>query len=146
MPNATRQSDILKKLFIGSALFAFVANIAQSIYFVAMQYPDNPNLSAHVTWFIGILFMMLVVAILYVSKKDRTMNVNNVFDITVMTTVIMYATYGIGTIFMSLPYPLPDGTFGDPYLISVLYMTFPLIVAIPLLVIAILLMRAAKQW
>lgn len=146
MPNATNKSNLLKKLFIGSAIFAFVTGIVQGVYFVAMQYPDNPNLSAHAWWFIGTLFTLLVVTILYFSKKDRKLNVDNVFAITVMTTVLIYIAYGIGTLSVMLPYPLPDGTLGDPYLISVLYTAFPLLVTLPLLVILILRMRATKQW
>jgi hypothetical protein len=145
--SSTRSSSVvptLQKLFVGAAGLAFVMQIVQNAYYMALQMPENDNFSAYIIWFIGTMIIAFIWLVIYLSRRNRALTLSSVFDVTLVTFsagLIMMSLSWL-TSFIQLPYKMLD----NMSVYVSMYQALPLIVTIPLLVIVLRRLRATKQW
>ncbi len=144
-PSSDSISPTLQKLFVGASLLAFVMQIIQSAYFAIMQYNNNPNLSGFMGYYVGIALMLFVIIALYFSKKHKAVTLKNAFDLSVIAVSTVLFSTALSWLTMFVPFPVEKVTESF-YWFVVAYQLLPLIVTLPLLVIAIRRLRAQNQW
>ena len=138
-------SSTFQKLFVVSALLAFVMQILQTFYYMSLQYPQNDNFSAYASWWTGLGFILLIVLVLFATRTDRSLSLRTAFEVTLMTTIVIYLSTAIGWLTMLLPYPFAPETIGMS-LVAAFYFSLPFMILLPVLLITIIRLRSAKQW
>ena len=138
-------SPTLQRFFVGSVGFMFVMQIVQNCYYISQQYRDNENLSSFMGWFIGTAIAALLWFVVYLTRRNRTLNLRTIFDVTLVTVTTIMVTISLGWIVSFVQLPFAKDMYDIQWYVA-LYQALPFIVAVPLLVIVIRRLRAAKQW
>lgn len=144
-PSQSALSPTLQKLFVGAAGLMFVMQVVQNVYYLTQQMPENDNFSAYFSWFFGIGIVVLTWFIVYLSRNNHTMNLRTVFDVTLVTVSTIMVTAGLGWLTSFVQLPFVKDSYDVQWYVA-MYQALPFAVALPLLVIVIRRLRAAKQW
>ncbi len=140
-------SPVLQKLFVGAAGLMFVMQIVQNAYYMLQQLPDNDNFSAYYIWFLGTFIVMLIWLVIYLTRRNRTLSLPTLFEVTLVTVSVSMTMVGVGWLMSFLQLPLVSNKMLDDFsLYYALDIALPLMVTIPPLVIIIRRLRAQKQW
>jgi hypothetical protein len=139
-------SPILQKLFVGSALLVLVAQVVQTLYFMSLQYTSNQNFSAYSWWFTGIGIIAVMALGIYFSRRQRGLSLRTMFDVSIVVMSFLMIAMSVSwlTVLMQLS---PFGRDGSLNLaVDLAIYVAPFVVAVPVIVVVIRRLRAAKQW
>ncbi len=138
-----KHSAMLQKYFLVGAGLMFVMQIVQSIYYISIQLPENPNLNAYFSWFIGYMLVIVLWVVLYSTRSNRALSLTTLFEVTLLTLTVVMITLALGWLTMFIPVSYSNDNF---YWLTTLWVALPLMVVTPWLVIIVRRLRASKQW
>lgn len=140
-------SPVLQKLFVGAAGLMFGMQIVQNVYYMLQQLPNNDNFSAYYIWFLGTFVVMSIWLVIYLSRRNRTLSLTTLFEVTLTTVSVGMITMGIGWLTSFIQLPLVSSKMLDGFSLYYAFdIALPVMITIPLLVVVIRRLRAAKQW
>lgn len=140
-------SPILQKLFVGSALLVLVAQVVQTLYFMSLQYTSNQNFSAYSWWFTGIGIIAVMALGIYFSRRQRGLSLRTMFDVSIVVMSFLMIAMSVGWLTSFVPFAFAgDDPRQNMILFQVIYMGLPFVIVVPLIVVVIRRLRAAKQW
>ena len=146
MKTNQKTAPTIQKLFVGSALVAWAASCVQVIVIAAMQYPNNQNLSGLVPWFLFSFGVPLVlVGIVYATKRNRTLNLQNTFEVAIVSVAMLF----VSSAFMSLLSlaPMPWMYMSENiWLLQLITTGLPLILTILIFAYTLYRLRRSGQW
>lgn len=138
--SSTATPLLLQRLFLFATAAAVVAQAIQIFTMIAQQWPHNQNLSAFAWWVISQAFVLGTWLILWVTRRNRDASLKTLFDTTLFTACILMLTTSVGVIVWLLPINISFENY-------VFFTTaLPFVITVPLAVVAIMRLRAAKQW
>ena len=140
-------SPVLQKLFVGAAGLMFGMQIVQNVYYMLQQMPNNDNFSAYYIWFLGTFVVMSIWLVIYLSRRNRKLSLTTLFEVTLTTVSVGMITMGIGWLTSFIQLPLVSSKMLDGFSLYYAFdIALPVMITIPLLVVVIRRLRAAKQW
>lgn len=149
MSTSAKQSSagIIKRFLVLSAVFALCMQVVQTVYFMWLQSSTNNNFSAYVWWFISIVILVGIITIVYLSRRNRKLTLDTLFDVAVVSLSIVLLSAGVSWLMMMLP----GYTFGinmEKYFAwyIALQQALPLMVLAPVVVVLLRRLRQTKQW
>lgn len=144
---ARTKETLLRKTFVAGALFMVSMQTFQTGYYMVMQYQTNPNFSAFVWWFVGFGILLLLTAIVYLSRRNRRLTLDTVFETALVVSSVSFLSLSVTWLTMMLPLPFyPMGGDAGIALLNTLDQALPFMIILPLLVIILRRLRATKQW
>lgn len=140
-------SPVLQKLFVGAAGLMFGMQIVQNVYYMLQQMPNNDNFSAYYIWFLGTFVVMSIWLVIYLSRRNRKLSLTTLFEVTLTTVSVGMITMGIGWLTSFIQLPLVSSKMLDGFSLYYAFdIALPVMITIPLLVVVIRRLRAARQW
>jgi cobalamin synthase len=140
-------SPVLQKLFVGAAGLMFGMQIVQNVYYMLQQLPNNDNFSAYYVWFLGTFVIMSIWLVIYLSRRNRKPSLTTLFEVTLTTVSVSMITMGIGWLTSYIQLPLVSSKMLDGFSLYYAFdIALPVMITIPLLVVVIRRLRAARQW
>ncbi len=89
----------LEKLFIASAISAWIGQVLMMAIMIAQQYSSNQNLSSFYAWAAGGLVHPLVVVLLvYFTRRKKSLKLHGVYEVSVAATSIMLFSVTLSSI------------------------------------------------
>lgn len=137
----------MKRFLVLSAVFALCMQVVQTVYFMWLQSSTNNNFSAYVWWFISIVILVGIITVVYLSRRNRKLTLDTLFDVAVVSLSIVLLSAGVSWLMMMLP----GYTFGinmEKYFAwyIALQQALPLMVLAPVVVVLLRRLRQTKQW
>ena len=125
----------------------FGMQIVQNVYYMLQQLPNNDNFSAYYVWFLGTFVIMSIWLVIYLSRRNRKPSLTTLFEVTLTTVSVSMITMGIGWLTSYIQLPLVSSKMLDGFSLYYAFdIALPVMITIPLLVVVIRRLRAARQW
>jgi uncharacterized membrane protein len=127
-------------------LLAWAASVAQTIGFMAMQYPSNSNMSGFVPWLLsGIAVPAVLIGVCYMMRKNKKLTLDTVFEVT-LVTVSAIAFFGSISMLMVMMPPYFATTANEVFMQQLLYSGLPLAISALVLFGILFHLRRTNQW
>jgi uncharacterized membrane protein len=113
---------------------------------MSLQYTSNQNFSAYSWWFTGIGIIAVMALGIYFSRRQRGLSLRTMFDVSIVVMSFLMIAMSVSwlTVLMQLS---PFGRDGSLNLaVDLAIYVAPFVVAVPVIVVVIRRLRAAKQW
>ena len=118
----------------------------QVIVIAAMQYPNNQNLSGLVPWFLFSFGVPLVlVGIVYATKRNRTLNLQNIFEVAIVSVAMLFVYSALMSLLSLAPMPWMYMS-ENIWLLQLITTGLPLILSVLLFAYALYHLRRSGQW
>ncbi len=136
---------IIQKLFITASILVVISQITQMLYGIAMQWPNNQNLSGYISWFVGTLLMFVVWGLLYLSRRHKQFSLQTLFEVTLATWCVTLVTVSISWLTYLVPpvFPIDNDVIGWYF---AWYQTIPYLLVAPFVYLCIRHLRNNNQW
>ena len=143
---SSNPNQTLQVVFLAGVFGLFLAQAIQTGMQIISQLPTNQNLSGFMWWLVpGFALPLLMVLVAILAKRDRSLNIRNMFEVTLLVVSVSLIGSLISaitsTITMNAHLVLNDYL---PYFI--LYTGIPTVTSIVTFVILLAVLRRKKQW
>ena len=146
MKTNQKTTPTIQKLFVWSALVAWAVSCVQVIVIAAMQYPNNQNLSGLVPWFLFSFGVPLVlVGIVYATKRNRTLNLQNTFEVAIVSVAMLFVSGALMSLLSIAPMPWMYMS-ENIWLLQLITTGLPLVLSVLLFAYALYRLRRSGQW
>lgn len=137
------ENKYLENLVIYSAGALWLTQMLGTVLLMALEWPNNRNMSAYMltsSWAVGPL---VVAILLYVSRRNRRLSRRMFFEVVSGTIAVVCVVAALLRILIPLSYYAP---ISDKDSTALVYAFLPGVVTLVLTALAVVLLRRSKSW